>query len=142
MTARDPGAWANTMQVLLTRCVRARTQVLATQGDGRYQLKRCRRIPGGGHPGPAAAVTPSVYHKVTSLTGSVITADPALPDAAVDTDPVPRHTVEACGVDLAIRGGGQEEGLCRLLPEPAGAGLPARRDGKIHPGSPDPDGGG
>lgn len=25
VTARDPGAWANTMQVLLTRCVRART---------------------------------------------------------------------------------------------------------------------
>lgn len=39
VTARDPGAWANTMQVILSRCVRARTQVLAVQAESRYQLK-------------------------------------------------------------------------------------------------------
>lgn len=117
VTARDPGAWANTMQVLLTRCVRARTQVLAAQGDGRYQLKDAAGFRAGDILACRSGDTVS-YHKVTSLTGSVITADPALPDAAVDTDPVPLHTVEACGVDLAIRGGGQEETFagCSLNP--------------------------
>lgn len=118
VTARDPGAWANTMQVILTRCVRARTQVLAVQGDGRYQLKDAAGFRAGDILACRSGDTVS-YHKVTSLTGSVITADPALPDDAVDTDPAPQRTVEACGVDLVIRGGGQEETFagCSLNPQ-------------------------
>lgn len=117
VTARDPGAWANTMQVLLTRCVRARTQVLAAEGDGRYQLKNAAGFRAGDILACRSGETVS-YHTVTALTGSVITADPALPDDAVDTDLVPQRTVEACGVDLVIRGGGQEETFagCSLNP--------------------------
>lgn len=117
LTARNPGTWANTMQVLLTRCVRARTQVLAAEGDGRYQLKDAAGFRAGDILACRSGDTVS-YHKVTALAGSVITAEPPLPDDAVDTDLVPQHTVEACGVDLVIRGGGQEETFagCSLNP--------------------------
>lgn len=118
VTARDPGAWANTMQVFLTRSVRARTQVLAANGDGQYQLKNAAGFRAGDILAYRGGETTS-YHKITTLTGSAITTDPALPEDAVDTDLVPQRTVEACGVDLVIRGGGQEETFvgCSLNPQ-------------------------
>lgn len=120
LTAKDPGGWANTMQVFFTRCVRARTQVLAAQdgaGGKQFQLKN----PAGFRVGDVAAYRSgdqATYLKVTAVNGSLITFDPPLPDDAVDTDLVPQRTVEACGVDMAIRCGGQEERYpgCSLNP--------------------------
>ena len=51
VTARDPGAWANTMQVLLTRCVRRPHPGAGHPGGRAVSAEECRRIPGGGHPG-------------------------------------------------------------------------------------------
>lgn len=117
VTARDPGAWANTMQVILSRCVRARTQVLAVQAESRYQLKNAAGFRVGDVIAYRNGETVS-YHKITTLTGSLITTEPALPEEAMDTDLVPQRTLEACGLDLAIRGGGQEEKFsgCSLNP--------------------------
>lgn len=120
MTARSPGAWGNTIQAVLTRCVRACTQVLAADSKMQYQLKdasgfragdiiACR---GGGR---------TSYHKIIALTESAITTDPALPGDVVDADPAPRRTLEACGVDLVIRSGDEEEKFtgCSLNPTAA-----------------------
>lgn len=117
VTARDPGAWANTMQVILSRCVRARTQVLAVQAESRYQLKNAAGFRVGDVIAYRNGETVS-YHKITTLTGSLITTEPALPEEAMDTDLVPQRTLEACGLDLVIRGGGQEEKFsgCSLNP--------------------------
>lgn len=117
VTARDPGAWANTMQVILSRCVRARTQILAVQAESRYQLKNAAGFRVGDVIAYRNGETVS-YHKITTLTGSLITTEPALPEEAMDTDLVPQRTLEACGLDLVIRGGGQEEKFsgCSLNP--------------------------
>lgn len=120
LTARDPGAWANTMQVFFTRAVRARTQVLAVQegvGGKQYQLKN----PAGFRVGDVVAYREGeqvTYQKVTAVNGSLVTFDAALPDSAVDTDLVPQRTLEACGVDMDVRCGGQEERYsgCSLNP--------------------------
>ena len=110
--ARDPGAWANTMQVFFTRSTRARTQVLNTQegvSGKQYLLKNAAGFRVGdlaiyrGEDGSAA------YHKVTALNGPLISFQEALPEDAVDTGLVPARTLEACGVDMVIRCGGQEE---------------------------------
>ncbi|MDE6590014.1 MAG: phage tail sheath family protein, partial [Oscillospiraceae bacterium] len=110
--AKDPGAWANTMQVFFTRSTRARTQILDTQEgvSGRqYVLKNAAGFRVGdlvvyrGEDGSAA------YHKVTALNGMLISFQEELPGDAVDTGLVPTRTLEACGVDMVIRCGGQEE---------------------------------
>lgn len=110
--AKDPGAWANTMQVFFTRSTRARTQVLNTQegvSGKQYLLKNAAGFRVGdlviyrGEDGSAA------YHKVTALNGLLISFQEALPEDAVDTSLVPTRTLEACGVDMVIRCGGQEE---------------------------------
>ena len=110
--AKDPGAWANTMQVFFTRSTRARTQILDTQEgvSGRqYVLKNAAGFRVGdlvvyrGEDGSAA------YHKVTALNGMLISFQEELPRDAVDTGLVPTRTLEACGVDMVIRCGGQEE---------------------------------
>lgn len=108
VTARNPGAWANTMQVILSRCVRACTQVLTIQEKSRYQLKNAAGFRVGDVIAYRNGETAS-YHKITTLTGDLITTEPALPEEALDTDLVPQRTLEACGLDLVIRGGGQEE---------------------------------
>lgn len=110
--AKDPGAWANTMQVFFTRSTRARTQVLSTQegvNGKQYLLKNAAGFRVGdlviyrGEDGTAAC------YKVTALNGPLISFQEALPEDAVDTSLVPVRTLEACGVDMVIRCGGQEE---------------------------------
>lgn len=110
--AKDPGAWANTMQVFFTRGTRARTQILGTQEgvSGRqYVLKNAAGFRVGdlvtyrGDDGSAA------FYKVTALNGTLISFQEELPEDAVDTGLVPTRTLEACGVDMLIRCGGQEE---------------------------------
>lgn len=117
VTARGPGAWANTMQVILSQCVRACTQVLAVQENSRYQLKNAAGFRVGDVIAYRNGETVG-YHKITTLTGSLITTEPELPEEALDTDLVPQRTLEACGLDLVIRGGGQEEKFsgCSLNP--------------------------
>lgn len=120
VAARDPGAWANTMQVFFTRAVRARTQILAVQdgvGGKQYQLKN----PAGFRVGDVVAYRSgdsAVYQKITAINGTLVTFAGELPDDAVDTDLVPQRTVEACGVNMGIRCGGQEESYpgCSLNP--------------------------
>lgn len=110
--AKDPGAWANTMQVFFTRSTRARTQILSIQegvSGKQYLLKNAAGFRVGdlviyrGEDGSAA------YHKVTALNGMLISFQEALPEDAADTGMVPVRTLEACGVDMLIRCGGQEE---------------------------------
>lgn len=109
--AQNPGAWANTMQVFFTRSIRARTQILAVQ-DGvngkQYRLKNAA----GFRVGDLAAYRggeSAAFYKVTALNGSLVSFHENLPEDAVDTALVPTHTLEACGVDMAIHCGGQEE---------------------------------
>lgn len=110
--AKDPGAWANTMQVFFSRSTRARTQILGTQegvSGKQYILKNAAGFRVGdlvmyrGEDGSA------VCHKVTALNGMLVSFQEELPENAVDTGLVPTRTLEACGVDMLIRCGGQEE---------------------------------
>ena len=118
--AGSPGAWANTMQVFLTRSVRARTQILAVQdgvGGKQYQLKN----PAGFRVGDMVAFRGKkavTYQKVTAMNGMLATFAEALPDDAVDTALVPSRTLEACGLDMLVRCGALEESYpgCSLNP--------------------------
>lgn len=118
--ALDPGAWANTMQVFLTRSARARTQILAVQegvGGRQYRLKNAAGFRAGDlalYRGEGEAS----YYRVTAVNGMLVSFHAQLPDDAVDTALVPSRTLEACGVDMAIRCGGQEENYpgCSLNP--------------------------
>ena len=58
------------------------------------------------------------YFKVTALNGMLVSFHTELPEDAVDTALVPARTLEACGVDMVIRCGGQEENYpgCSLNP--------------------------
>ena len=120
ITAANPGVWANTMQVFFTRSVRAKTQILAVQegvGGMQYQLKN----PAGFRTGDLVAFRSGsnvVYQKVTAMNGPLATFAAELPADAVDTDLVPKKTLEACGVDMLIRCAGQEESYagCSLNP--------------------------
>lgn len=104
VTARDPGAWANTMQALLTRTVRARTQILAIQDSvsgKQYRLKNAA----GFRPGDLVAFRAEggvTYNKITGVNGSLVTMAEPLPDDAADESLVPQKILEACGVDMMI----------------------------------------
>ncbi len=118
--ALDPGAWANTMEAVLTRCVRARTQVMETRVDGartQYRLKNAAGFRAGdivAFQGEGA----QSYHKVTEVNGTLVTVEPPLPDDAVDDALVPQKTLSACGVDLLVRWEDQVETYpgCSLNP--------------------------
>lgn len=118
--AKNPGAWANTMQVFFTRSARARTQILEAQdgvGGTQYRLKNAA----GFRVGDLAVYHGEggdVYCRVTALNGPLVSFQEALPEDAVDAALVPTRTLEACGVDMAIRCGGQEESYpgCSLNP--------------------------
>lgn len=120
ITAQAPGAWANTMQVLFSRSVRAKTQILSVQ-DGangkQFQLKNSA----GFRVGDIIAYrseSETTYQKIIAVNGTLVTFSEALPDNAVDTDLVPKRTIEACGVDMVVRCDGQEEKypVCSLNP--------------------------
>lgn len=104
VTARDPGAWANTMQAFFSRSIRARTQVLAIQDSvsgKQYRLKNAA----GFRPGDLVAFRAEgnvVYNKITGVNGSLVTMAEPLPDDAADESLVPQKTLEACGIDLTI----------------------------------------
>lgn len=117
VTARNPGSWANTTQLVLTRCVRACTQVLAQDGETGYQLKNADGFRTGDVFTCRRGETIS-YHKVITVTGNAITAAPALPADVLGTDSASLYTLEACGVDLQISGNGPEEKFtgCSLNP--------------------------
>lgn len=110
--ARDPGAWANTMQVFFTRGIRARTQILSTQegvGGKQYLLKNAAGFRVGDLVVYRAEDGSAAYRKVTALNGMLVSFQEELPEDAVDTGLVPSRTLEACGIDMLIRCGGQEE---------------------------------
>lgn len=120
VAARNPGAWANTMQVCFTRTTRAKTQILSVQ-DGasgkQFQLKN----PSGFREGDIIAYPAeggTIYQKIVAVNGTLVTFGEALPDDVVDTDLVPKRVIEACGVNMVIRCGGQEETYpsCSLNP--------------------------
>jgi len=124
--AMNPGAWANTMQVTLTRAVRAKTQIMSAPGEKQYELKNVsgfrtgdvvafQAAPAEGEEAPAP-----VYRRVTAVNGNVVTLNDALEDA-VDAGVVPKKILSACGVNLLLSWQGQEEaytGAC-LNPEAA-----------------------
>lgn len=118
--ASNPGAWANTIQVFFSRCMRARTQVLAVQ-DG-VSGKQCQlKNDAGFRVGDLAAYRAEgkvSYHKVTAMNGLLASFDPELPEDAVETALVPTKTLEACGVDMLIRCSGQEETYAGLSLNP------------------------
>lgn len=120
VTALDPGAWANTMLVSVTRSVRARTQILAVQDsvNGRqYQLKSAA----GFRAGDLVALRGEggvTYNKVTAVNGGLVTMAEPLPDDAVDAASTPQKILEACGVDLVLIWEGVQESYpgCSLNP--------------------------
>ena len=120
ITAANCGAWANTMQVFFTRAVRAKTQILEVLpgiGGKQYRLKN----PAGFRAGDVVALNSGdapVYQKITSMNGPLATFAADLPDGAVDTALVPTKILEACGINMLIRCGGQEESYagCSLNP--------------------------
>ena len=120
VTAQNPGVWANAMQVFFTRSVRARTQVLAIQDSGgskQYQLKNTAGFRVGDIVSYFSGSAP-VYQTITAVNGNLVSFDQPLPDNVVDTNLVPQKVLEACGVDMTIRCGSQEESYpgCSLNP--------------------------
>lgn len=111
ITAANPGAWANTMQVFFTPAVRGKTQILEVQegiNGKQYRLKN----PAGFRTGDVVAFrngAETVYQKIVAMNGTLATFTDALPEDAVDTALVPKRILEACGIDMVIRCAGQEE---------------------------------
>lgn len=118
--AKDPGAWANTMQVFLTGSVRARTQIMAVNDSAngkQYQLKNAAGFRAGDL---VALRMPDgvTYNKITEVNGLSVTVAEPLPDGAVDASLVPTKLLEACGVDALVRWSDREEQYpgCSLNP--------------------------
>lgn len=118
--AKDPGAWANTMQVFLTGSVRAKTQIMAVNDSAngkQYQLKNAAGFRAGDL--VALRMPDSVtYNKITEVNGLSVTMAEPLPDDAVDVSLVPTKLLEACGVDAVVRWSDREEQYpgCSLNP--------------------------
>lgn len=118
--AKDPGAWANTMQVFLTGGVRAKTQIMAVSDSAsgkQYQLKNSA----GFRAGDLVALRTAdgvTYNKITEVNGLSVTMAEPLPDDAVDASLVPTKLLEACGVDALVRWSDREEQYpgCSLNP--------------------------
>lgn len=114
VTAKNPGTWANTMQVTFTCSERAHTHVLAIQGEGenkQYQLKNTAGFRVGdivSYSPPTEKKTTS-YLTITAITNDLVSFSQSLPDDVVDNNLVPQKILKACGVDLVIRCGSQEE---------------------------------
>lgn len=118
--AKDPGAWANTMQVFLTGSVRAKTQIMAVNDSAngkQYQLKNAAGFRAGDL---VALRMPDgvTYNKITEVNGLSVTMAEPLPDDAVDASLVPTKLLEACGVDAIVRWSDREEQYpgCSLNP--------------------------
>lgn len=118
--AKDPGAWANTMQVFLTGSVRAKTQIMAVNDSAngkQYQLKNAAGFRAGDL---VALRMPDgvAYNKITEVNGLSVTMAEPLPDDAVDASLVPTKLLEACGVDAIVRWSDREEEYpgCSLNP--------------------------
>lgn len=118
--AKDPGAWANTMQVFLTGSVRAKTQIMAVNDSAngkQYQLKNSAGFRAGDL---VALRMPDgvTYNKITEVNGLSVTMAEPLPDDAVDASLVPTKLLEACGVDAIVRWSDREEQYpgCSLNP--------------------------
>ncbi len=102
--ALDPGAWANTMSALLSRSVRARTQILSVQegaGGPQYRLKNAAGFRAGDLVA-FRAEGKAVYNRITGVSGQLVTMAQPLPGDAADGALVPQKTLEACGVDLVL----------------------------------------
>lgn len=118
--AKDPGAWANTMQVFLTGSVRAKTQIMAVSDSAngkQYQLKNSAGFRAGDL--VALRTADSVtYNKITEVNGLSVTMAEPLPDDAADASLVPAKLLEACGVDAIVRWSDREEQYpgCSLNP--------------------------
>lgn len=118
--AKDPGAWANTMQVFLTGSVRAKTQIMAVNdgANGRqYQLKNAAGFRAGDLVTLRTADSVT-YNRITEINGLSVTMAEPLPDDAVDDSLVPTKLLEACGVDVIVRWSDREEQYpgCSLNP--------------------------
>lgn len=118
--ARDPGAWANTMQVFLAGSVRAKTQIMAVNDSAngkQYQLKNAAGFRAGDL---VALRMPDgvTYNRITEVNGLSVTMAEPLPDDAVDASLVPTKLLEACGVDATVRWSDREEQYpgCSLNP--------------------------
>ncbi len=121
--ALDPGAWANTMQAVLTRSVRARTQVMEVR-EGANGPQYLLKSAAGFRVGDVAAFQAEgevAYRKVTGVNGPLVTLNEPLPDGAADDALVPQKTLSACGLDLLLRWEDQEEAYpgCSLNPAAA-----------------------
>ena len=118
--AKDPGAWANTMQVFLTGSVRTKTQIMSVNDSAngkQYQLKNSAGFRAGDL--VALRTADSVtYNKITEVNGLSVTMAEPLPDDAVDDALVPTKLLEACGVDAIVRWSDREEQYpgCSLNP--------------------------
>ncbi|MCI8857760.1 MAG: phage tail sheath family protein [Clostridiaceae bacterium] len=119
--ACSPGAWANVMQAVFRRSVRARTQILSQSGETgkkQYTLKNAA----GFRTGDLVAFRAdgkTAYRIVKSVSGTAVTLSDDLPDDPTDNNLVPKKTLEACGVDLQLLCGDLQEVYerCSLNPE-------------------------
>lgn len=102
-TAKNPGAWGNSVSVQMTASSKAKTQILDDFGDGSYAVKNA----GDFNVGDVVALegTGEVeYNIITGVDGKTLTfKTPFTASNVVDTELLPKITLKTCEFDMEIR---------------------------------------
>ena len=100
--AKNPGAWGNRIVVSITPASKAKSQVLADNGNGQYVLKNALDFNVGDVvvlEGPGG----EEYGMVSAVEGSNVTMAKPLAGEVVDTALLPKITVRTCEVNIELR---------------------------------------
>ena len=100
--AKNPGAWGNRIVVSITPASKAKSQVLADNGNGQYVLKNALDFNVGDVvvlEGPGG----EEYGMVSAVEGSNVTMAKPFAGEVVDTALLPKITVRTCEVNIELR---------------------------------------
>ena len=100
--AKNPGAWGNRIVVSVTPASKAKSQILADNGNGQYVLKNALDFNVGDVvvlEGPGG----EEYGMVSAVEGSNVTMAKPFAGEVVDTALLPKITVRTCEVNIELR---------------------------------------
>lgn len=107
ITAKNPGAWGNQMQVMITPAGKAKTQILeivTEQGKKRYRVKKAAGFQVGDivvlRDGKADT---EIFNQITKSQGNFLEFAEEFDDSVVDTELLPEKTLSTCEFNLEVR---------------------------------------
>ena len=108
ITAKDPGAWGNSVVITFEEVTNNKTQILEDLGDGKYRFKNAV----GFNLGDVAVLKggkEDQFGVVANVTGDIVTFAAKFSGNVVDTALLPKTTISTCAVNVTVDYSGEVE---------------------------------